>query len=90
MGAVADAIRTKLEQAFTPERLEVVDDSARHAGHAGARGEGESHFNVVIVSSVFQGLSRVERQRRVNAALAEEFAAGLHARSIKAKAPEEA
>ena len=90
MGAVADAIRTKLEQAFTPERLEVVDDSARHAGHAGARGEGESHFNVVIVSSVFQGLSRVERQRRVNAALAEEFAAGLHALSIKAKAPGEA
>ncbi len=87
MGAVADAIRIKLEQAFTPERLEVVDDSARHAGHAGARGEGESHFNVVIVSSVFQGLSRVERQRRVNAALAEEFAAGLHALSIKAKAP---
>jgi BolA family transcriptional regulator, general stress-responsive regulator len=90
MGAVADAIRTKLEQAFTPERLEVVDDSARHAGHAGARGEGESHFNVVIVSSVFQGLSRVERQRRVNAALTEEFAAGLHALSIKAKAPGEA
>ena len=90
MGAVADAIRIKLEQAFTPERLEVVDDSARHAGHAGARGEGESHFNVVIVSSVFQGLSRVERQRRVNAALAEEFAAGLHALSIKAKAPGEA
>ena len=90
MGAVADAIRNKLKQAFTPERLEVVDDSARHAGHAGARGEGESHFNVVIVSSVFEGLSRVERQRRVNAALAGEFAAGLHALSIKAKAPGEA
>ena len=89
MGAVADAIRNKLEQTFAPERLEVVDDSARHAGHAGARGDGESHFNVVIVSSVFQGLSRVERQRRVNAALAEEFAAGLHALSIKAQAPGE-
>jgi BolA protein len=89
MGAVADAIRKNLERMFSPERLEVEDDSARHHGHAGASESGESHFNVVIVSSVFQGMSRVERQRRVNAALKDQFAAGLHALSIKALAPEE-
>jgi BolA protein len=90
LGAVADLIRTRLETAFTPERLEVVDDSHRHAGHAGASASGESHFNVVIVSVAFQGLSRIERQRRVNTALAEAFAGGLHALSIKAMAPGEA
>ena len=89
MGAVADAIRSKLETAFSPEHLEVVDDSNRHSGHVGARESGESHFNVVIVASAFQGLSRVERQRRVNAALKDEFAAGLHALSIKVRAPGE-
>lgn len=89
MGAVADAIRKNLEAAFSPQQLEVVDDSDRHHGHAGAREGGESHFNVVIVSSAFQGLSRVERQRRVNAALKDQFAAGLHALSIRASAPGE-
>ena len=89
MGAVADTIAAKLTTAFSPSRLEVVDDSGRHAGHAGASESGESHFNVVIVSEAFQGLSRVERQRRVNAALKDEFAAGLHALSIKAQAPGE-
>jgi BolA protein len=89
MGAVAEAIRGKLTQAFAPERLEVVDDSGRHSGHSGARESGESHFNVVIVSSGFQGLGRVERQRRVNAALKDEFEAGLHALSIRALAPGE-
>ena len=89
MGAVAEAIRSKLERTFDPLELEVVDDSGRHAGHAGAGERGESHFNVVIVSAAFQGLSRVERQRRVNAALKDEFAAGLHALSIRALAPGE-
>jgi BolA protein len=89
LGAVADLIRAKLETAFVPERLEVVDDSGRHAGHAGAREGGESHFSVVIVSSAFQGLSRVERQRRGNAALKEAFEGGLHALSIRALAPGE-
>jgi BolA protein len=69
--------------------LEVVDDSARHAGHAGARAGGESHFNVVIVSAAFEGLSRVQRQRGVHAALAEELAGPIHALSIKALAPGE-
>lgn len=89
MGAVADLIRDRLTEAFSPQRLEVVDDSGRHAGHSGASESGESHFNVVVVSEVFQGLSRVERQRRVNAALKEAFDGGLHALSIKAAAPGE-
>jgi BolA protein len=89
MGAVADTIRERLQAAFAPERLELVDDSSRHAGHSGAREGGESHFTVTIVSNAFSGMGRVERQRKVNAALAEVFQAGLHALSIKALAPEE-
>jgi BolA protein len=89
LGAVAELIKSRLETAFAPERLEVVDDSDRHAGHAGASESGESHFNVVIVSTAFQGVGRVDRQRQVNKALAEAFAGGLHALSIKALAPGE-
>lgn len=89
MGQVAEAIRQKLETAFSPLRLEVVDDSARHQGHAGARPGGESHFNVLIESAAFVGLNRVARQRQINHALAEEFAGPLHALSIKALAPGE-
>lgn len=90
MGAVADAIRRKLEAAFAPRRLEVIDESARHAGHAGARPEGETHFRVEIVADAFAGLSRLERQRRVNAALADELAGPVHALSTRAIAPDEA
>ncbi len=89
MGEVTDRLRTKLEGAFAPERLDIVDDSARHAGHSGAAASGESHFNVAIVSPAFAGLSRVERQRRVYAALAEELAGPVHALSVKALAPGE-
>ena len=87
MGAVTETIRNKLATAFAPERLEVVDDSDKHKGHAGAREGGESHFTVVVVSQGFAGLGRVERQRRVNAALADELAGPVHALSIKALAP---
>ena len=90
MGPVAARIHSKLQTAFAPERLEVVDDSARHAGHAGADGGGESHFNVVVVSDAFVGVNRVERQRRIHAALAEELAGPVHALSLKAMAPGEA
>jgi BolA protein len=90
MGAVADSISRKLEAAFAPSALEVRDDSARHAGHAGARDEGESHFDVAMTSAVFDGLSRLERQRRVNAALAEELAGPVHALTLRLKAPGEA
>lgn len=80
-------IRNILSQAFSPLELEVVDDSARHAGHAGAAPEGETHFNVRIIADAFANLSRVERQRAVNKALAAEFETGLHALSIKAHGP---
>ena len=90
MGAIFDAIQQKLTSAFAPTRLEVVDDSARHAGHAGASPGGESHFNVVIVSAAFEGAAKVARQRMVYRALAEELAGPLHALSVKALAPGEA
>ena len=89
MGQVAETIRKKLTEAFSPQRLEVVDDSSRHAGHAGARQGGESHFNVVIVSADFEGASRVQRQRSVYAALTEELAGPVHALSVKALTPRE-
>jgi BolA protein len=89
MGPVAAALERKLTEAFAPSRLEIVDDSHRHAGHTGAREAGESHFNVVIEAAAFQGLGRVARQRMINAALAEELAGPVHALSIKALAPGE-
>jgi BolA protein len=89
MGQVAETIRIKLTEAFSPQRLDVIDDSARHASHAGAREGGESHFNVVIVSDVFEGASRVQRQRSIYAALAQELAGPVHALSIKALTPQE-
>jgi BolA protein len=89
MGAVAKAIERKLSDAFSPIRLDVVDDSERHAGHAGARRGGESHFTVTLESAAFAGLSRLARQRRIHAALAEELAGPVHALSVKALAPGE-
>lgn len=92
--SVTRAIHDKLTTAFTPSALEVQDDSARHAGHAGAQradgGVGETHFSVRLVSAAFEGLSRVERQRRVYAVLDAEFKAGLHALSVVALTPGEA
>ena len=90
MGAVTNTIREKLSAAFSPHRLEVEDDSARHHGHAGASPGGESHFNVVIEAAAFKGMGRVQRQRAVHAALAEELAGQVHALSVKALAPGEA
>jgi BolA family transcriptional regulator, general stress-responsive regulator len=85
-----DIITEKLTAAFAPERLDVVDESHRHAGHAGARAGGETHYSVYIVSQAFQGKSRVERHRMVNATLAGELAGGVHALAIRAAAPGEA
>ena len=90
MGAVADAIAAKLTSAFSPTRLEVVDDSDRHHGHAGHREGGESHFNLMIEAEAFAGRARVARQRLIFQALAEEMAGPVHALSIVAKAPGEA
>jgi len=90
MGAILDAIQDKLQAAFEPSRLEVVDDSARHSGHAGAREGGESHFNVLIEADAFAGTAKVARQRMVYSALADELAGPVHALSIRALAPGEA
>ena len=87
---VSQIIHEKLEAAFAPTHLAVSDDSAAHAGHAGAREGGETHFSVRIVSERFTGMSRLERQRAVHAALAGEFASGLHALVIAALTPGEA
>lgn len=89
MGAVTDTIRRKLEAAFSPTRLELVDDSDRHHGHAGHTGSGESHFNLRIEAEAFAGKARVMRQRMVMKALAEELAGPVHALSIVASAPNE-
>jgi BolA protein len=90
MGAVTETIRTKLQAGFSPVRLEVVDDSDRHHGHAGAKPGGETHFNVVIEAAAFQGQSRVLRQRAVYAVLKDELAGPVHALSVIALAPGEA
>ena len=86
---VADTIRAKLTAAFAPERLEVVDQSHKHKGHAGWREGGETHFHVTLVSQTFAGQSRVARQRAVYAALAEELAGPVHALEVTARAPGE-
>ena len=90
MGAIAAAIDRKLSAALTPARLVITDDSAKHAGHSGAREGGESHFTVDIVSAAFSGKSRVARQRMVYDLLKDEFDAGLHALALVTRTPEEA
>lgn len=87
---VAESLRKKFESAFAPLELTIEDESSHHAGHSGTRQGGESHFRVRIVSARFAGLSRVERQRRVYAAAADEIAAGLHALALTTLTPEEA
>lgn len=82
-------IENKLTEALAPSRLEVTDESARHAGHAGANPEGESHFRVEVVSAAFEGKSRVERQRMVYAALADELRERVHALALSALTPAE-
>ncbi len=86
---VADTIRRKLTERLAPTRLEIEDQSHRHAGHAGARPGGETHFAVTIVSAAFTGQSRVARQRLVYQALADELATQVHALSLTTIAPDE-
>ena len=86
----ADRIRRKLTEALAPERLDVVDESGRHAGHAGARPEGETHFHVTVVSAAFAGRSRIDRQRMVYGLLAEEMAERIHALGLTTLTPNEA
>ena len=87
--AMVDTISNKLQEAFTPESLQVVDESHLHEGHAGHRPGGETHFRVYIVSDAFKGKSRVERHRMINSALTAELAGRVHALAIQAKAPGE-
>ena len=89
MNPVEQAIETKLRAAFSPEDLVVENDSHRHAGHAGSPGTGTSHFNVAMTAAAFDGLSRVDRQRRVYAVLADELAGPVHALALRLKAPGE-
>lgn len=87
---VADTIRDKLTAAFQPTALEVIDDSDKHAGHRGARPQGETHYTVRITSAAFAGVSRVDRQRRIYDALKAEMAPeGIHALALSAHAPGE-
>jgi BolA protein len=84
-----ERMRQKLEAALAPAALEIVDDSARHKGHAGHDPQGETHFKIKIVSMCFSGLARVARHRLVYAALAEEIKERVHALNIEALAPNE-
>ncbi|ATR19711.1 BolA protein [Roseomonas mucosa] len=88
-GARAARLHAALAAAFPGAEVTVRDDSHHHAGHSGARPGGETHYAVRVVWAGFQGQSRVARQRAVNATLAGEFAGGLHALAIEARAPGE-
>jgi len=88
-GPVQQEMEELLQAAFSPEILNVINDSAQHHGHAGDDGSGESHFSVEIVSAAFAGQSRVNRQRMVNKALGDIPGDRVHALAIKAKAPAE-
>ena len=88
-GPIATLIREKLTAAFAPQRLELEDDSWKHAGHhheggMDAKDGGESHFQLTIVSDVFEGQGRVARQRAINAVLKDELAGPVHARAVRA------
>lgn len=86
----AHRIQTAIETGFAPATVTVLDESHQHAGHAGARPEGETHYRVRVVSPAFAGMTRVARSRAVHDLLAAEFASGLHALSLSLQTPEEA
>lgn len=90
MPIYADRIRAKLTAELAPVALEIEDESARHAGHAGAAPGGETHFRVRIVSAAFTGMGRVERQRRVYAVLESELSERVHALALETRTPDEA
>ena len=85
--SVAQSIEEKLKAAFNPASLSVIDESHQHAGHVGARPEGETHFRVEITAEIFGTLNRVERQRRVYEVLQEELDGPVHALSVSASPP---
>lgn len=87
---MAERIRAKLAAGLTPTALDIQDESAKHAGHAGARPGGETHFDIYVVTAAFQGQSRVARQRMVYRLLGDEIAAGVHALAMTTLTPDEA
>lgn len=87
---MAERIRAKLAAGLTPTALDIQDESAKHAGHAGARPGGETHFDIYVVAAAFQGQSRVARQRMVYRLLGDEIAAGVHALAMTTLTPDEA
>lgn len=87
LGLVGKTLEAKLQAAFTPVSLEVIDESSQHQGHAGARPDGESHFRVRIVAAAFKGKSRVEQHRMINHILTAELKERVHALAIEAAAP---
>ncbi len=87
---IRQRMETKLREALQPVRLDIIDDSHRHAGHGGAHPEGESHFHIQIVSAAFTGKSRVARQRLVYEVLAEELRERVHALTLETLSPDEA
>ncbi len=89
MASVKDTITQKLSKALSPDELSVTDESHLHAGHAGARPEGETHFRVSVVAALFDGKSLLERHRMINEVLAAELAGPVHALAISARAPGE-
>jgi BolA protein len=87
LGLVGKSLETKLQEAFSPLSLQVIDESSQHRDHAGSRPDGESHFRVKIVAVAFQGKSRIEQHRMINQVLAAELKERVHALAIEAAAP---
>jgi len=89
MSGRATRLEAVLTGTFAPVLLRVADDSAHHAGHAGAQPGGETHYSVLLVAAAFRGMSRLARSRAVHAALAGEFSGGMHALALTLRTPEE-
>lgn len=86
--SVAEEMHSRLTEAFTPTRLDIINDSAKHSGHMGDDGSGESHFTIEIEAAAFAPMNRLARQRAVIAALGDIVGQRVHAVAIKAGVPE--
>lgn len=82
-------LKEKLMIALEPSRLDIINESALHAGHRSSPGTGESHFRILVISERFSGLTRVARHRLVNEALADELKGGIHALALTTLSPDE-
>ena len=86
--SITEEIRENLLSAFSPDHLEIIDESEKHRGHAGYREGGESHFHVTIRSEAFKGLSRIQRHRAVHAALGKDLVGRIHALALRLETPD--